>query len=205
MSTLLEVRNQIKRRLNINNTTNDVIIDDEIRTAIRQLQGKPYWFLRTANNVFIPAGTISILVPADFSSLHSADFIQSNKRYFKHCGFDLMIFERLRSLYWTSEPIMEKSNPDAYSVVNNQIYFSHKVSSNASLFLDYYKKDVALPSGASSTSVFFQNEAFDVVVEVSKVMFEFRSLGGALDNSLVNSLIQKLDGEHERRVMEGRL
>lgn len=200
MSTLLIACDAVKLRLAINNTSEDARIYDEIRTVIRQLMGKPYWFLRKTDTVAISAGVTSVAAPADFGILGEAELIYGGRRY-SDDEFKVIPFEQLRRDYWYADPVPSAVKPEAVSIVNAVVYLSCTTTAASTLYLDYYRKDTALPINPSETSVFFGDEALDVVVSAAQALFEKRSTGDkTADLEVMNSFISKLDREHERRV-----
>jgi hypothetical protein len=200
MTTLMTVLNGVKSRLSINNTAEDDRIYDEIRTVIGQLNGKPYWFLRKTGTVAISAGVSSVAAPADFNILEGAELVYNGRRYFKG-EFDIIEFEDLRRIYWRTDPIPNAVKPDAAALVNTTFHLSCTTTAESTLYLDYYRKDTALPVNTTDTSVFFADEARDVVIAAAQALFEARAMGDkAADTNIVNGFIAKLDREHERRV-----
>jgi len=204
MTTLLTVRNGVKSRLFINNTAEDERIDDEIRTVIGQLNGKPYWFLRKMGTVAISAGVTSVAAPADFNILETAELVYNGRRYFKG-EFDIIEFEELRRIYWRTDPIPSAVKPEAAAVISTSalttFHLSCTTTAESTLHLDYYRKDTALPVNPTDTSVFFADEARDVVIAAAQALVEARAMGDkAADTNALNAFIAKLDREHERRV-----
>lgn len=202
MSTLLTVRNAVKTRLAINNTAEDARIDDEVRTVIRQLEGKPYWFLRKVGSVAISVGVVSVAAPTDFNILGEAELIYNGRRYGEG-EFDIIPFTELRQTYWYAAPVTSGAKPEAAALVNTTFYLSHTTTAESTLYLDYYRKDTAAVTNTTDTSVFFGNEALDVVIAATQALFEKRDAGDkTADIDTMNSFIAKLDREHERRVMK---
>lgn len=200
MSTLLIARDAVKLRLAINNTSEDARIDDEIRAVIRQLQGKPYWFLRKTDTVAISAGVTSVAAPADFGILGEAELIYGGRRY-SEGDFRVIDFKELRRDYWYADPVPDGIKPEAVSIVNTVVYLSCTTTAASTLYLDYYRKDTAALANPSDTSVFLADESLDVVVAAAQALFEKRSTGDkTADLEVMNSFISKLDREHERRV-----
>lgn len=201
---LLAVRSEVKSRLMITNTTEDVRVDSEIRAAIRQLMGKPYWFLEKIGTLALSVGALSVVAPTDFSILGSASILQGGRRYSQASGeFSVIKYDELESCYLYRSPLPNKEYPDAMAVVKNTFYFSHILSQAATLSLRYFVKDVTLPINNSDESVFFGDESIDVVISLAQAMFEARAQGQQVDSTVANSFISKLDREHERRVMVG--
>jgi hypothetical protein len=202
--TLLAVRNEVKSRLMLLNASEDGRVDAEIRAAIRQLMGKPYWFLEKLGTVALAAGDSAVSAPADFNILGSASIIQNGRRYTEVSGeFRVLKYQDLEALYLDTDLPAEKAYPDAMAIVGNSFYFSHTLTEPAALSLRYYCKDVALPVNTNDTSVFFGDECLDVVIGLSQVLFEARAQGGRLDVEIANSFVAKLNREHERRYMVG--
>jgi hypothetical protein len=202
--TLLVVRNEVKSLALINNTAEDSRIDSQIRTAIRQLQGKQYWFLEKIGAVALSVGVTSVAAPTDYSILGSASIVYNGRRYSEYSGeFAIMSYEDLENEYLYNSPVSNKAYPDAMAIVGSTFYLSHTTTEASSLSLRYFKKDVSLPINTSDTSVFFGDESLDVVIGLSHALFEARAQGAVLSSEVVNSFIQKLDRENERRVMVG--
>lgn len=199
---LLAVRSEVKSRLMITNTTEDVRVDSEIRAAIRQLMGKPYWFLEKIGTLALSVGVSSVVAPTDFSILGSASILQGGRRY-SDDEFLLMKYDILESCYLYTSPPPSASRPVAMAILQNIIYFSHTLTQSSTLSLRYFVKDVTLPINNSDESVFFGDESIDVVISLAQAMFEARAQGQQVDSTVANSFISKLDREHERRVMVG--
>lgn len=204
--SLLTVRGEVKSRLMLTNTSEDGRVDSELRTAIRQLTGKPYWFLEKLGTVALSVGDSSASAPTDFSILGSASIVQNNRRYGGGDGqFRVIPYQDLEAEYLYVSPPANATKPDAMAIMGSTFYLSHTLTTAATLSLRYYRKDVTLPTLDDDTSVFFGDEALDVVVGLSQALFEARAQGQQLDSAVVNSFIEKLDREHERRVQAGML
>lgn len=202
MTTLLTARDAVKLRLNILNTAEDTRIDDEIRAVVRQLMGKPYWFLRKTGHVTISVGVTSVDTPADFGILEEAEIIYSSKRYGRGYGFDIIPFTDLRRIYWQESPVPSAAKPEAAAHVYGVFHLSCTTTAESTLYLDYYQKDAAEMTAPTDTSVFLGPESFDVVVAAAQALFEKRSTGDkTADLEVMNGFISKLDREHERRAM----
>lgn len=201
MTTLLTARDAVKLRLNILNAAEDARIDDEIRAVVRQLMGKPYWFLRKTGQVTISVGVTSVDAPADFGLLEEAEVIYSGRRYGRGYGFDMIPFPDLRRIYWQQSPVPSATKPEAAALVNTTFHLSCTTTAESLLYLDYYQKDEAEMTDPGHQSVFLGQESFDVVVAAAQALFEKRSTGDkTADLDVMNGFISKLDREHERMV-----
>lgn len=201
MTNLLAARSAVKSRLVILNSAEDSRIDDEIRAVIRQLEGKPYWFLRKTGQVAISVGVTSVAAPTDFNVLGEAEIIYGGRRYGAGYGFDVIPFPDLRRNYWYASPVPSAAKPEAAALVNTTFHLSCTTTAESVLYLDFYEKDVAAMSNPTDISVFLGNESFDVVVAAAQALFEKRSRGDTqADTAVAAEFIAKLDREHERRV-----
>lgn len=202
--SLLVVRNEVKSRLMLTNTSEDSRVDSEIRASIRLLMGKPYWFLEKIGSLALSVGVSTVAAPTDFSILGGASIVQNGRRYSEESGeFIVMKYDALEQVYLYASPPTEASRPNAMAIVKNTIYLSNTLTQPSTLSLRYFIKDVPLPVNNADTSVFFDDESIDVVIGLAQSLFEARSQGQQLDSTVVNSFITKLDKEHVRRVMVG--
>ena len=200
MVVVSDVREQIKSDLVIVGTDYDSQIDTAIRSALRQLRARKFWFLEKYADLTLSSGYKSLTLPSDFGAPGSFDIIRSGQRFVDGQGFDLLNFAELRAQYWAVEPPISGS-PFACAVSNVTLYFSHTADADYTIPSVYYRKD-ATPPTASETSVWF-DDGYDVVRSMAQYIFKRDSqhyTPSEEDGTMVANYMNSLERQHERYV-----
>jgi len=196
MATIDEIATRIKTDLVISGTAKDVAIYDSIRSAIRLMQRKRYWFLRKSANVTLSVGAASVAVPTDFALMETVDLTYGTNRYSHNRGFNLLEFTKLKDLYFTTGAAAS-GQPMACSLVNNTLHLSHLTDVASVLVFDYYQKDITLPETANQTSVWLGDEGSDVIRSLAQFIYEKESMGrGDADPAAALGYQTRLDETH---------
>ena len=196
MSTLATMRDAIKNALVINVTTYDGNIDASIRSALRLLQRKRYWFLQASDTLTLSAGTSSVSMPADFAMPDKFYLIDGDYRKGHGRGFDLLEYDRFSKEYRTQATV-PTGTPRACSLRGTTLNTSHAPSSNTSIIVDYYKKDANLPTLDADTSVWF-DDGFELVRATAQFIYEKEYMNGNPDPGVPRTYQSQLDADHER-------
>lgn len=176
MVTVADVRNRIKADLRIINTSiYDAQIDDAIRSALRELRQRKFWFLEATHTLTLSVADYIKALPNNYGSMREVSLLTSDGRW-KHegTGFDVISYDLLRKEYWTTFPV-PSGEPEACAIFNNNIGLSHRSNAAHFITINYFKKDTALPS-ASETSVWF-DDGYDLVRSKAQYIFKRDSLG----------------------------
>lgn len=160
MAILSDMRERIKSDMSIVGTVYDAQIDDAIRSALRELRNRKFWFLEATTTLTLLTGASSVALPANFGSGGEYELIADGMRYSDGHGFDIVGYDVLKRDYWNVSPI-PTGTPEACAVFGGALYVSHIAAADYSIPITYYKKDAAEPS-ASETSVWF-DDGYDVV------------------------------------------
>lgn len=160
MATLSDIRNRIKRDLTITSTVYDTQIDDCTRSAIRTYSGRPMWFLQKTDTVTLPASASSVALPSDFASLRFCRLYNSTSvgSYAAGgTGFDFVSdFGRFRKDYCS---VLGSANaPTKYSIDGGYIYVNATYTTDQTIEVNYYKKDITLPASDGDTSVWLGDD-----------------------------------------------
>ena len=204
MTLCSDIRDYIKSDLALVDTEEyDSQIVRAIQSALRQLRGKRYWFLKAYTTLTSTAGspTIDILAQVpDFSAIGSIDCLYQSQRTTQGNHFKLVLFDTLRDDYWRDT--LQTERPLACAEDNGTLYLSHNAPSGATFPMVYYKQDATLPA-ASGTSIWF-DDGQDVVREMAMYIF-LRNSQGALPQEanadLVTAAIKALDRAHESKAV----
>lgn len=203
MTLASDIRDRIKSDLILGGSDYDTQILGAIQTALRQLRGKRYWFLKTTGTLSLVAASNSVTLPSDYSAPDTFSLIVSGTRLTDGKGFDFLTYERLQRDYWTTSPIPTGASV-ACAVLNNTLYTSHTSVIAYSLPITYYKQDITLPT-ATQTSVWF-DDGYDVVRSLAQFIF-MRDAQGATaaeqSGDMAAIQLQTLNTTHENRY-EGR-
>jgi hypothetical protein len=171
MATIEEACTAIKSRLVLIGTAKDADIYSSIRSAIKLLQRKRYWFLRKTSDVTLSVGADSVSVPTDFAMMESADLVYSGRRYSDKQGFILLEYTKLKDKYFSTGSAAN-GQPSACALVNTTLWLSHLAEVAGTLKFTYYCKDIALPTAASDTSVWLGDDGYDAVVSLAQYIYE---------------------------------
>jgi len=183
MATVTDIVNDIKADLTLNGSDYDARLVRAVQTRLRELRGKRYWFLRAYGTLTATAGSETIDVTAtydDFSAIDSLDLIASGARFTNYNGFELLSFDELRARWWV-ESTIETGQPQAWAIVGNTIYLSHKAASAYSLPISYYKQDATIPA-AGGTSIWF-DDGYDVIRAGAQYIFKRDTQGMTLEEA----------------------
>lgn len=200
MADLSDVRGQIKSDLVIIGTDYDAQIDNAIRSALRQLRARKFWFLETITDLTLSATASTLTLPTNFGCSGTFDLITSNIRLSHERGFDFLSLGDLRSLYYTTSPL-QTGQPLACAESNGTLYVSHISDVSYTIPAVYYAKDATLPSGDSDESVWF-DDGYDVVRSMANYIFKRDSqhyTASEEDGSMVRNYTEALGRQHERR------
>ena len=178
MATLSDLRTQIKLDTRVNGTEKDSQVDNAIRSALRQLRGKKYWFLRAIGDLTLSssASTVSITgTLTQFSAPDTFKISDGNTWRFDGNGFDFLTYENLERKYLQSVTL-STGIPVACAVLNGTLYTSHLADGTYTIRCSYYKQDATLPTADADTSIWF-DEGYDVVRSLAMSIFKRESQG----------------------------
>lgn len=198
MATLSDMRNHIKSDLVIFGTDFDTQIDNAIRSTLRDLRQRKFWFLEESDTLTLASGDNSVALPSDFGTEDSFELISSGLRLTNGRGFDFLSFNDLRRKYWTTSPV-DTGQPVACAV-SGLLYTSHIADASYSIDVFYFKKDATLPEGNNDTSVWF-DDGYDVVRSQAQFIFKRDSKHFAVteeDGSMARMHLQNLGRRHEQ-------
>ena len=127
MATLSDLRTQIKLDTRVNGTEKDSQIDNAIRSALRQLRGKKYWFLRQETTATLASGDSSIALSSEIPDLSVVDDVQlidGTSVLYDGGGFDFLAFSNFKRK-WYTQATKPSGKPLACAVLNGVLTFSH--------------------------------------------------------------------------------
>lgn len=198
--TVATTREEIKSNLVIVGTIYDTQIDAAIRSALRQLRIRQFWFLETLADLSLSSGASTLTLPTNFASAGTFDIISGGSRYSDGDRFDFLSLEDLRAKYYTTDPI-STGTPEACAISGTTLYFSHISDQAYTIPSIYYAKDVTTAEGDTSI---WEDDGYDVLRSMAQYIFK-RDAQGYLpteeDGSMVTNYISALGRQHER--MEG--
>lgn len=174
MSTLGAVIDAVKANLEIVDTEKDAIISGFVRTALRQLQKKRYWFLLKRTNLTLVSGGSSVTLPSDYSTIKTIHLIKNNNIYTQNNGFDIVNYDDFYADYLTTSEV-PTGYPCACTILDNNsekaILFDKSPSSNLIVPITYYAQDTTLPTSSSDISIWF-DEGFDLVRALTQLLYQ---------------------------------
>ena len=198
MAILSDIRERIKSDMSIVGTVYDAQIDDAIRSRLRELRGRKFWFLEKAGTLTLLEGQSSVALPTDFATADQFELIVGGMRLSDGHGFDLCDYASLKRDYWKTDPI-PTGQPVAHAVFDSRLYASHIADQDYSIPVTYYKKDAAEP-GANDTSVWF-DDGYDVVRSGAQYIFKRDSQQYTVteaDGDMADMHMRELGRRHER-------
>lgn len=187
MATLSDLRTHIKLDTKVNGTEKDSQVDNAIRSALRQLRGKRFWFLKQESTATLASTSSSIWLPGVLPDLSIIDDVQLSDEisvYYDGAGFDFLSYSDYKRKWYTQ---VEKptGRPLACTVRNGTLTFSHSADQSYTALIDYYNQDETLPTADSDTSVWF-DEGYDVVRSKAMTIFKREVLGYSLSEDDAN-------------------
>lgn len=198
MATLSDIVDDIKNDLVITGSDYDSRIKGAVRSSLRQLRKKRYWFLKTSDTITLISGDSSVSLPSNFGVDFSFSFVSGGKRYKDGDGLDFLTYDRLQSEYHTISPL-NTGTPRACAVWGTTLYFSDIADTNYTIDCLFYAQDATLPTVDSDTSIWF-DDGYDLVKAMAQFIFksstpEFEAT--ASDESLVKLYSGELDRQNE--------
>jgi hypothetical protein len=202
MTTVGDIRDDIKSRLAIQGSEYDSLLVSSIQSALRELRGKRYWFLRSYTTLTATASSETLNITAqvsDFSVIENIDLIDGNQRY------TLLVkdFNKLQNDYWQTVPL-QIERPTAYAVLGGTLYLSRKCVSAYSMPMVYYKQDATIPA-ASESSIWF-DDGLDLVRATAQYLFKRDAQGMTLqeaDSDMVAMTEERLNNAHLAKTVGG--
>lgn len=195
MSTLAAVRNEVKANLTIVGSSQDTAIDGYIRTTLRNLRKKRYWFLRRRTTLALAQGGFLVSLPAGFSAPDFANLYYDGRVYSQNTGFQLMDYQQLAaSIYTTTR---EQRRPYRWALAfNNALETDSLAQQAATLEFVYFCQDITLPTADSDTSVWF-DDGFDVVRASTQLLYsQFNEGNVQAPATELQAYLQRLDDKH---------
>jgi len=200
MATLSDLRDQIKSDLILTGTAYDAQVDNAIRSALRKLRGKRYWFLKKMDDLTLVSGNYSVALPDDYGAPYMFELLYNGYRASDGQGFDFLTFDRLKREYWVTNPLVT-TVPIACATLNDALYVSCIADQNYTIPITYYQQDATLPVSDSDTSVWF-DDGYDLCRVLAAYMFKHESQGYTVneeDGALVALYTKYLDEDHVAR------
>lgn len=154
MATLSDIRTRIKRSLEISSTDYDDQIDDAIRTAIKQYQGHPLWFLEAKNTITLTTGNSSVALPSNFASAKRFRLLVNGAYYSDRDGFDYYDFQDLEESFRGTTP---SGQPRRCAIFDGNLYVDTEADQDYTIDCTYFKKDATEPTNDSDTSVWLDD------------------------------------------------
>lgn len=140
----------------------DSAAQDAILSAIRHFEHERFWFTQTRDTLALSSGASSVSLPSDFKAIHTAKLIDSTGTvYTRDCGFYPVSVIDLEEQQYISPLPTER--PDNWAIENGTMYLNAIADAAYSIGIVYFKKDSVYPSGASDTSIWFEDEPYDMV------------------------------------------
>jgi hypothetical protein len=144
--------------------TNTIYLTDvknAIISAIRYYEHKPVWFTEVVGtDLSITSGTDNVSLPANFASMKSLRVWNGSRYLDETSGFEPVTFDELRRI--KADNPNKTTTPSFWALWAGKVYVDSTVSTTTTAPIDYYKKDTSYPSGASDTSIWFE-EGQDVI------------------------------------------
>lgn len=198
MTSLSDVRTEIKNNLSLTGTVKDTTVDDCIRAAIRQFENRRYWFNLKTGTKTLSAGTNSVFVPSDFSMIESVDLIDSTTRWRDRHGFDFLEYTKLKADYFR-DATLSTQRPRACALRNAELIFSHLADQAYTVEFTYYRRDNNEVASDTDVSVWFDREGRDAVRSLAQYLFESEHLRNPdVDASIPAFYKRQLDESHQR-------
>lgn len=170
MATLSDLRERIKRDTqNVGSTEYDGEIDDAIRSALRQLRRKRFWFLRKLGTLTATVDQNYIALPSDFSAPDNIEYSNGNSWYGR-LNTPFLTYDELSEGYWGMVTIAS-GFPEAFAILNGRLYLSRPAGTPYSVRITYFAQDATLPSDDEDTSIWF-DDGFDVVRSLAIMIFK---------------------------------
>ena len=199
MTSLSDIRSQIKSDLVIVGTDYDTQIDNAIRSALRALRKRKFWFLEVTDDLTLAASASTLTLPDNFGTAGTFDIINGSERLVNKRGFDFLDYNKLRNLFYRVYPL-PTAQPEACAVSNGTLYFSTIADKAYTVPAVYYQQDATLPTSDANTSVWF-DDGYDAVRSLANMIFKRDSQHYTRteeDGDMYNRYMLMLNRQHER-------
>jgi len=202
VGTLSEAVDRIKADLVISGTVYDSQIKEALRSALRSLRGKRYWFLRGTYSLTLTEGDSYETLPTDFSVPDKASYVAQGMRYSDKSGFNTVPYQKLVYDHYS---VIQTGQPVSCAYNGDKIYFSHVADTNYTIDLEYFTQDSTLPTADADATV-WGDEGYDVWVQLGKIIFKRASAEfnpSQADDNMLAFYTSQLDTQHENRFTYG--
>lgn len=205
MSTLATVRNEVKANLTIVESSQDSAIDGYIRTSLRNLRQKRYWFLRRKQNISLGQGEYSASLPSDFSVIDTANLLYDGRRYTNEDFFSVVDYNDLMQFY-VKTATRQTRKPSACALAfSSDLEVDTLADRNCTIELIYYAQDATLPTDDGDTSIWF-DDGYDLVRASTQFLYaQFNEGDTSAPASEMTAFRQRLDEKQEFYKATGQL
>lgn len=195
MSTLADVRNEVKANLSIVGTSQDSAIDGYVRTVLRQQRQKRFWFLRRRTTLALSQGGYSVTLPSDFSVPDYANLIYNSRKFGQYTGFKLVDYETMTASIITG--VRDTRKPELWALAFDGTLETNTFSQDAATIeLLYFCQDITLPSADGDTSVWF-DDGYDFIRAATQTLYAtFNEGDRETPASEMQGFLQRLDDKH---------
>jgi hypothetical protein len=181
MVTLLTMREQIKTELLVNGTALDSSVDNAIRSALRIMRGKRFFFLESTTTIALLSGNSSVALPSDFAAAGTFSIVNGSAVMMDGAGYDYLTYDELQRK-WLYVATLPNGLPQACAVLNGTLYNSHTANQDYAIRLNYFKKDATLPTSDTDTSIWF-DDGYDVIRSHARKIFKQETEGYTPDGN----------------------
>jgi len=176
VATLSTIRDHIKTDLFIIGSTDyDAQIDNAIRSALRLMWGKQFWFLQTSQSITLATSATSVALPTNFSAPNTFRLSASGVWLGDGRGFDFLGYNRFEREKLRDTTLLTQQ-PSACAILGSTLYVDCTSNADYTISCNFWKKDASLPTSSGDTSVWF-DEGYDVIRSRAMVIFKREAQG----------------------------
>lgn len=175
MATLSTMRDQIKLELLVNGTALNSSVDNAIRSALRLMRGKRFWFLEATTSIALLTGNSATALPTDFAAAGTFSIVNGSAVMQDGAGYDYLTYDDLQRKWLYVNPL-PNGLPNACAVLNGMLYNSHVANQDYAIRVNYFKKDATLPMADIDTSIWF-DDGYDVIRAYARKIFKQETQG----------------------------
>jgi hypothetical protein len=146
-------------------------IGDAIVSAIRRYEHMRIWLNSARTSLTLTSTSDSVALPSDLKAINSIKLIDSTGTvYSEGHGFNQMTLIELEEIQYISPKPTQR--PDSWAVEGLTLYVDSLADADYTIILSYFKKDASYPSADSDTSIWFADEAIEMIRYQAMAIFE---------------------------------
>lgn len=173
-----------------------------IVSAIKRYEHMRIWLNSARDTLTLNSGDDTVALPTDLKAINSIKLIDSTGQvYSEGYEFDQMTLIELEETQYISPKPTQR--PRKWAVENLTLYVDSLADDDYTVIISYFKKDASYPSADGDTSIWFADEAIEMIRYQAMAIFEDDHLHNydraAIYREKAAALQSRLEAENTKR------